>query len=67
LRKAACSLGLQLHVLNAEREINTAFDTLVELRAGALVVSVDPFSLGRVLIKALGLQQNDRICPKNSN
>jgi ABC-type uncharacterized transport system substrate-binding protein len=45
VRDAARSLGLQLHVLNAstEREINTAFGTLVELRAGALVVSVDPF------------------------
>jgi putative tryptophan/tyrosine transport system substrate-binding protein len=34
-----------MHVLNAssESEIDTAFRTLVELRAGALVVSVDPF------------------------
>jgi len=45
VQKAADSLGLQLHVLNAstEREIDTAFGTIVELRAGALVVSVDPF------------------------
>ena len=45
VRDAARSLGLQLHVLNAstESEIDTAFRTLVELRAGALVVSVDPF------------------------
>jgi putative ABC transport system substrate-binding protein len=44
VRDAARSLGLQLHVLNAstESEIDTAFRTLVELRAGALVVSVDP-------------------------
>ena len=44
MRDAARSLGLQLHVLNAstESEIDTAFGTLVELRAGALVVSVDP-------------------------
>jgi hypothetical protein len=45
VRDAARSLGLQPHVLNAstESEIDTAFGTLVELRAGALVVSVDPF------------------------
>jgi putative ABC transport system substrate-binding protein len=42
---AGRSLGLQLHVLNAstESEIDTAFRTLVELRAGALIVSVDLF------------------------
>jgi putative tryptophan/tyrosine transport system substrate-binding protein len=42
-RTAAASLGLQLHILNAstEREIEAAFDTFVELRAGALIVSVD--------------------------
>jgi putative tryptophan/tyrosine transport system substrate-binding protein len=45
VRDAARSLGLQVHVLNAstESEIDTAFGTLVELHAGALVVSVDPF------------------------
>jgi putative tryptophan/tyrosine transport system substrate-binding protein len=45
VRDAARSLGLQLHVVNAstENEIDTAFGTLVELRAGALVVSVDLF------------------------
>jgi putative tryptophan/tyrosine transport system substrate-binding protein len=45
VRDAARSLGLQLHALNAstESEIDTAFGTLVELRAGALIVSVDPF------------------------
>jgi putative tryptophan/tyrosine transport system substrate-binding protein len=45
VRDAARSLGLQMHVLNAssESEIDTAFRTLVELRAGALVVSVDLF------------------------
>src|SRR5262245_2789530 len=45
VQDAARSLGLQLHVLNAstESEIDTAFGTLVELRASALVVSVDPF------------------------
>ncbi len=45
VRDAARSLGLQLHVLDAstESEIDTAFGNLIELRAGALIVSVDPF------------------------
>jgi putative ABC transport system substrate-binding protein len=45
VRDAARSLGLQLHILNVstENEIDTAFRTLVEMRAGALVVSVDTF------------------------
>ena len=45
VRDAARSLGLQLHVLNAstEGEIDAAFGKLIELRAGALVVSGDPF------------------------
>jgi len=45
VREAARSLGLQLHVLDAstEGEIDAAFGKLIELRAGALVVSVDPF------------------------
>jgi putative ABC transport system substrate-binding protein len=45
VRDAAHSLGLQLHVLNAstENEIDAAFKTLVELRVGGLVVSVDTF------------------------
>ena len=45
VRDAARSLGLQLHVLDAstEGEIDAAFGTLIELRAGALLVSVDSF------------------------
>jgi putative tryptophan/tyrosine transport system substrate-binding protein len=45
VRTAADSLGLQLHILNAstEREIEAAFGKLVEVRVGALIVSVDPF------------------------
>ncbi len=45
LQDAARSLGLQLHILPASTssEIDSAFETLVELRAGALVVSTDPF------------------------
>ena len=45
VRDAARSLGLQLHVLDAstEGEIDAAFEKLIELRAGGLVVSVDAF------------------------
>jgi putative ABC transport system substrate-binding protein len=49
VRDAARSLGLPLHVLKAstEGEIDTAFGTLAELHAGALVVAVDPFLTSR--------------------
>jgi putative ABC transport system substrate-binding protein len=45
VRDAARSLGLQLHVMNAsnEGEIDAAFATMVQERAGALVLSPDPF------------------------
>jgi putative ABC transport system substrate-binding protein len=45
VQAAARSLGLQLHVLNAstESQIDAAFAALVELRATALIVSVDTF------------------------
>jgi putative ABC transport system substrate-binding protein len=45
MRDAARSLGLQLHVLDAstEGEIDAAFEKLIELRAGGLLVSVDAF------------------------
>jgi putative ABC transport system substrate-binding protein len=45
VQAAARSLGLHLHVLNAstESQIDAAFGTLVELRATALIVSVDSF------------------------
>jgi putative ABC transport system substrate-binding protein len=47
LQAAAVSLGLQLHVLNAstESDLDVVFATLVRLRAGALVISTDPFFL----------------------
>jgi putative tryptophan/tyrosine transport system substrate-binding protein len=43
LEAAASTLGLELHVLHAssEREIDAAFATLVQLRAGALVIGAD--------------------------
>jgi putative ABC transport system substrate-binding protein len=49
LRDAARSLGLQLHVLPASSasEIDAAFGTFIELRAGALVVAGDPFFTNR--------------------
>jgi putative tryptophan/tyrosine transport system substrate-binding protein len=49
LRDAARSLGLQLHVLPASSpsEIDAAFETFIELRAGALVVAGDPFLSNR--------------------
>ena len=45
LQAAARTLGLQLHVLHAstERDFDAVFATLVQLRAGALVIGADPF------------------------
>ena len=44
LQDAVRSLGLQLHILPASKssEIDSAFKTLVELHADALIVSTDP-------------------------
>ena len=49
VQEAARTKGLQLHVLKAgsESEIDTAFASLVQLHAGALVVSADPFLSNR--------------------
>jgi putative ABC transport system substrate-binding protein len=46
---AARALGLQIHVIHAstERDVDTAFATLVRLGAAALVVSSDAFFLNR--------------------
>jgi putative ABC transport system substrate-binding protein len=45
LQAAARTLGLTLHVLHAssEQEIDTAFMSLVQLRAGALVIGTDAY------------------------
>jgi putative tryptophan/tyrosine transport system substrate-binding protein len=46
---AARTLGLRFHILHAstERDFDTVFTTLVQLRAGALVISPDQFFLSR--------------------
>ena len=46
---AARTLGLQLHVLHAstERDFDTVFASLVQMRAGALVINNDAFFLSR--------------------
>ena len=49
LTAAARTLGLQLHVLQAssERDFDTAYATLLDLRAGALVIGPDLFFLSQ--------------------
>ena len=49
LRAAAQTLGLELHVFNAstERDFDTAFANLIQLRAGGLVIGPDPFFTSR--------------------
>src|SRR5262249_59938274 len=45
LRKTARAIGLQISVLNAsaEHDLDMAFATIVQQRAGALLISGDPF------------------------
>jgi putative ABC transport system substrate-binding protein len=47
LLAAARSIGLELHLLHAttERELDSAFKSMVERRAGALMIATDPFFL----------------------
>jgi putative ABC transport system substrate-binding protein len=49
LEAAARTLGVQIHVLraSAERDFDTVFATLVQLRAGALVIGADAFFSSR--------------------
>ena len=49
VRAAARTLGVQLHVLNAgtDSDINSAFATLSQVRAQALVIATDGFLLSR--------------------
>jgi putative tryptophan/tyrosine transport system substrate-binding protein len=49
VQQAARAKGVQLHVLKAssESEIDTAFASLVQLHAGALIVAADPFLTSR--------------------
>ena len=50
LQAAARALGLELHILHAgtEREFDTVFATVAQLRAGALVIGVDGFFTDRM-------------------
>jgi putative tryptophan/tyrosine transport system substrate-binding protein len=50
LQTAARTLGLEMHVLHAsaERDFDMVFATLVQLRAGALVIGADPFFSSRL-------------------
>jgi putative ABC transport system substrate-binding protein len=45
MQAAARTLGLELHIMNAsnERDFDTVFAKLIQLRAGALVIGPDPF------------------------
>jgi putative tryptophan/tyrosine transport system substrate-binding protein len=49
LQASARSLGLDLHLLSAgiERDFDAAFAKVVQLRAGGLVISNDPFFISR--------------------
>ena len=49
MKEAARTLGQQLHVVNAnsEGDFNQAFATFIELKADALLVSLDAFFLSR--------------------
>jgi putative ABC transport system substrate-binding protein len=49
LHMAARTLGLQIHVLQAssDRDFDTVFENLAQLRAGALVITSDSFFFSR--------------------
>jgi putative ABC transport system substrate-binding protein len=59
LQAAARTLGLHVHFLNAstDRDFETAFATIAELRAGGLVISSDSFFYAHVeLLAALAMR-----------
>lgn len=59
VQDAARRLGLRLHTVHAgtEREFDSVFAALVQLRAGALVIGIDSFFTGRrELLGALALR-----------
>jgi putative ABC transport system substrate-binding protein len=49
MQVAARKLGLDLHILHAstERELNTVFSKMVDMRVGALAITADAFFLSR--------------------
>jgi putative ABC transport system substrate-binding protein len=49
VQEAARTVGLEVHVLraSADRDFDTVFATLVQMRAGALVIGPDPFFITR--------------------
>jgi putative ABC transport system substrate-binding protein len=49
VQEAARALGLQIHVLraNSDRDLETAFANLAQVRAGALLIEGDPFFTSR--------------------
>ena len=55
VKEAARTLGQQVHVVNADSEgdLNRAFATFIELKADALLVSLDSFFLSREQLVAL--------------
>ena len=50
LQAAAHAIGVQTHMLhaNTESDIDTAFATIVQLRAGGLLIGTDPFFNSRI-------------------
>ena len=49
VQEAARAVGQHIHILhaNSEREVDTAFAKMVEVRAGALLVAADPIIFGQ--------------------
>jgi putative ABC transport system substrate-binding protein len=60
MQEAARGLGLQIHVLNVstERDIERAFETLLQVRAGGLLVGTGEFLRRRAEIVELAMRQS---------